>query len=188
MDDALITVLLAVIGSTTALNLFMLLRLTARFKAEVEATAPLTQYAVGERLSFSVWSADGTWRDMLDLAGSPAVIVFLSPGCPACRDAAADLIRMLPGMNDVGVQLLIMCADPVHDLAELVEETELAGRVFVAAEAAREQLNPTNSAPVYLFVDEHCAYRSSGFVGDQDWVLFATEMRGIASTEKWTKA
>lgn len=184
MNGPLILIVLAVLVPATALNLFLALRLLARLRdgSQVELSTALP---VGQALpSFQAKRRlDGRSVTTAELAGAPAVLAFLSPGCPACRQKAAELLDILPAMRSAEVALWIMCADPVHDISELVGDTLLSEHVLVLDDAARRTLNPLNAAPFYIFIDDRTLVQASNYMGDEDWRTFVAQMRDLGASD-----
>ncbi len=182
MNDALILIVLAVLVPTTALNLFLALRLAARLREGSEPVA-MAALPVGETLPVfkAHRQADGRPVTTAALAGQPAVLAFLSPGCPACRQKAAELLDILPAMRSAQVALWIMCTDPVHDISDLVGETPLREHVLVHDEATRRSLNPWNAAPFYIFVDDRTLVQANNYMGDEDWRTFVAQMQDLGA-------
>ena len=177
MDDSLILIALIVLILATGLNLFLILRLAAIVRPDLW-TAPLT---VPIGLAVPPFEgrrrADGTRLASADLAGRPAVLAFLSPGCPACAGAAAALAAVAPAMDEAGIALWIIPADATHDIALLPGAAALLGRVLELDGTARRRLNPRRSAPFYIFLDEQLTAKASNVIGDEDWQSFLAQMR-----------
>jgi hypothetical protein len=164
MDGDLVQLVLLVLTLATALNLFLTLRLAARLRGGAAAAEPLT-VALGVRLPQVA---------ALNLPESaPAVIVFLSTGCPACRTKVAELSAILPGMARAGVTLRIA---GIGDIAELIAGTPLPRHLVELEEEALDALNPRRAAPAYIFTDAEGVALASDFLGDENWRSFAAQM------------
>lgn len=178
MSASLITLVLAVLAFATALNLFLVLRIAGVVfpPDEPEPVAPL----VGQpapRFEASRQS-DGQRIASDDLVGHPLVLVFLSAGCSTCRTKTAELLEILPATQQAGVELWIVAADDVHDMAGLTGDSPLADRALAMDPMARKALNPLSAAPLYIFIDEAMIVRAGNYLGDEDWRAFVGEMRG----------
>ena len=177
MDDSLIQIALIVLTLAAGLNLFLTLRLAAIVRPDLW-TAPLG-VPIGEAVPpfEGRRRADGGRLASADMAGQPNVLAFLSPGCPACADAAAALAAVLPAMDEAGIALWIVPADDGRDIALLPGAAPLLGRVLALNGPARRRLNPRRLAPFYLFLDEHLVAKASNLIGDEDWQSFLAQMR-----------
>lgn len=179
MDDRLISLILTAVTFATAFNLFLLLRILRVVHPVEEPLVPLVGKAVprftGRR------SADGGPIAWADLAGRPAVLVFLSSGCPDCRSRIPDLAAILPGAAKAGIAFWIVAADDAHDIAPLVGDTPLAEHTMTMDPTAREALNPFGATPLYIFIDEATIVQAGNHLGDEDWNVFLEEMRAFAA-------
>jgi len=180
MDADLAVLTLIVVTFATALNLWLTFRLCVRLR---EAAAPALTVEIGAPVPRFEGLARAQSRPVRseDLAGQPAVLVFLSPGCKACAGKIGELVGLVPGAARSGVALWIVPADDVHDISRLVGDTPLADRVLVLDADARLRLNPLTTAPFYLFIDESSFVRASNHLGDEDWRSFVGQMRDAAA-------
>lgn len=176
MDDSLIQIVLIVLMLAAGLNLFLTLRLAAIVRPDlwtapvsVPIGAPVPPFEGRRR-------ADGTRVVSADLAGRPSVLAFLSPGCSACAEAAAEIAAILPAIDEAGIALWIVPADATHDIALLQGAAALLGRVLELDAPARRRLNPRRLAPFYLFLDERLIAKASNMIGDEDWQCFLAQM------------
>jgi hypothetical protein len=175
IDSDLLMLVLVVVTLAAALNLWLTFRLAARIR---EMNAPAFTVPLGEPVPpFEGMASDGSGPvRSSDLAGQPAVLVFLSPGCSTCAGHIPELVAILPGAEQLGVSLWIVPADEIHDIGRLVAGTPLEQRVLVLDVANRRRLNPMTSAPFYLFIDERSVAQASNNVGDEDWSTFVEQM------------
>jgi hypothetical protein len=176
MDSNLVLLVLVVVTFATALNLWLTFRLAARLR---EATAPALTVPIGQPVPAFEGVARARSRPVRssDLEGRPQVLVFLSPGCKTCAGRIPELVGLLPGAARAGVEIWIIPADDVHDIAVLVGDTPLAGHVLILDAANRLRLNPLATAPFYLFIDDALVVRASNHLGDEDWRTFVEQMR-----------
>lgn len=178
MDENLLLIVLIVLTFATALNLFLTLRIAALFRAWSEPpTIPIGQPVP----PFEGRRPDGRLLVSADLAGQAAVLAFLSPGCPKCKEKAAELLRILPAMRNAGVALWIVPADDTHDIAGLLGDTPLPDHVLVLDAQARLRLNPRKGAPFYIFLDGEGVVQASNYIGDEDWLSFIEQMDEVAA-------
>ena len=141
IDEPLLYIVLLTLTLATALNLFLTLRVAAIVRPE----PPLLTLPIGQAAApFAGRSADGRLISSDDLSGQPAVLVFLSSACPACRETAAELIGLLPAMRDAGVGLWIVPADATYDISALLDGTPLADHLVVLDAADARAAEPAN--------------------------------------------
>jgi hypothetical protein len=180
MDGNLVLPVLAIVTFATALNLWLTFRLAARLR---EATAPALTLPLGEAVPAfeGMARAEASPVRSDELAGTPLVLVFLSPGCKTCASHLGELAALLPGAERAGVALWVVPNDEVHDIDRLVGGTPLEGHVLLLDAAARRRLNPLGTVPFYLFVDEAMILRASNHLGDQDWRAFVEQMHEAAA-------
>ena len=181
LDDELLFIVLAVITAATALNLFLTLRLAAILRGGAERAPQLERGAALPEFDGLRQSNGGTLRSA-ELAGQAAVLVFLSPACPACAGKVAELDRILPAIRSAEIALWIAAGDGTHDLGELLRGTPLTEHALALEENARLALNPARAVPFYIFVDDRRIVQASGYIGDPDWRSFIAQMDEIAAT------
>jgi len=182
VDGSLTLVVLVVLTFSTALNLFLILRLAAKVRMAAELSAPPSSLPLGRVAPAFEGSrrADGARIASKDLAGQAVVLVFLSAGCPKCREKAAELLEILPAIRSSGVALWIIGADAAHDISQVLGKSPLLDHAVVLDPATRQRLNPRGAAPFYIFIDDQAVVQASSFVGDEDWRSFVGQMREIA--------
>lgn len=126
--------------------------------------------------------ADGRPMSSTELAGQAAVVLFLSSGCPKCREKIPVLQEILPSIRSAGIGLWIVPADSRHDISPLLEGSALLEHVVLLEPAVRDRLNPRRAAPFYLFIDHQMAAVASGQIGDGDWLSFVEQMKESAAS------
>ncbi len=181
MDDSLVYPVLIALTFATALNLFLILRI-ARIVLPPEADVPIVPLVGQAAPAFeAALAGDGRPVPAGDFAAGPMALVFLSPGCPTCRSKIPELVEILPAALEAGVALWIVAADEVHDIMALTGSTPLAERTLVMAAEPRKALNPLGAAAIYIFIDEAAIVQAGGYLGDEDWLTFAGQMRAVAA-------
>lgn len=182
MDGSLTLIVLVLLTFATALNLVLTLRLAAKVRTTAELSAAPSGLPIGRVAPAfeGTRRADGVRVASEDLAGQAVVLVFLSAGCPKCREKAVELLEILPAVRSAGVALWIIGADAAHDIVQVLGTSPLLDHVLVLDAAMRQRLNPRGGAPLYIFIDDQSVVQASGFVGDEDWLSFVGQMREIA--------
>lgn len=177
MAPTFVLVVLALLTASVALNLLLTLRLAAivaarereRLPATLPPGTPLPAFSA-RPLSGGAAVASGSLR------GTPAVLVFLSPGCAACSARREELVRLHPAMRRAGVGLWVFVNARPARARDYLRETPLLQHALRIDEAVAQRLNPRNAAPFYLFVDADGAVIASDFIGDADWASFRAQM------------
>jgi peroxiredoxin len=123
---------------------------------------------------------DGTRVSTPDLAGHSTVMVFVSAACKECHKRIPELVQMQAAMRQAGVALLIVGMDSERRIRGLLKDSPLLDHVILLSSVAHRKLNPTNSTPFYIFIDEQKRVRASNLVGDEDWQSFVEQMREVA--------
>lgn len=108
--------------------------------------------------------------------GRPTVLVFLSSGCVDCRKRLPELVAMQPAVRQAGIELLVVGMESERRLRAFVGGTPLLEHVVVIDRKARSLLNPRNSSPFYLFIDDEGIVQASNFIGDRNWEVFVDQM------------
>jgi hypothetical protein len=185
MDGGLIYIVLVVLTFSTALNLFLTLRLAALVRAGTGHAAQASSLPIGKVAPAFEARVRATGRRIAstEFAGQAVVLAFLSIGCPKCRATVPELARILPATHRAGVALWIAGADDVHDVADLFEGSSLVERVLVLDAATRWMLNPLRAAPFYIFFDGALVVQASSHIGDEDWRSFIAQMDEIAEAK-----
>ena len=189
MDDSLIIVLVTFLTLAVALNLLLTLRLATAVHNQPVQT-PLT-VPIGQRLPDFAGRryTDRSVVSAADLAGQPAVLIFLSAACGDCRKKLPELLDLHPSMRSAGVLLWIVGTQSDGDIVQLLQASPLIDDLILLPAAERLKLNPRNSAPFYIFVDHQGAALASNFLGDEDWQSFLQQMAEVAgSASPWSHA
>ena len=186
MDMTLLALLLLFLLAVVTLNLLLTIRLARQvqqlqqqrsegdalpFTASLESAVPAFS---GRRL------LDGAEISSEAMRGTASVLVFLSASCGDCRKLVPQLAALLPAMQQAGVVLLVIGLESEHRVRRFLGETPLFPHVLRLDLAERRLLNPRNSAPFYLFVDDQLQLKASHFVGDENWQLFIEQVHAAA--------
>lgn len=185
MDDTLIAMLLLFLLVAVTLNLVLTLRIAAIVRATpepqelpltLELDAPVPHFA-GTRL------ADGRPVTAEALGGTASVLVFLSSGCGDCRRKVPELAQLLPAMRESGVRLHVVAMEAKERVRRFLGDTPLFEHVLMLDADSRRRLNPRSASPFYIFVDDQRVARASHFIGDENWQVFAGQMREVIGEE-----
>jgi hypothetical protein len=181
MDDTLIFIVLLILTLATGLNLFLTFRVASADRPAVEPAMTPATVEIGEVVpSFKGQrQTDGQLVVSTELSGQSTVLLFLSSGCPACRQTIPQLLEILPAARQVEMALWIVPADPVHDISLLLGDSPLLEHLLRMDKTTIRALNPQSAVPFYLFIDDGMVARASNYVGDEDWQSFIEQMREL---------
>lgn len=105
----------------------------------------------------------------------PAAFVFLSPGCPACKDAIPTIEALFDSAERAGLNLHVLVDGGSVDGKEWLG-TSLGGNAAYVTHASYRRINPHGAVPSYLFVDESGVVEAGGYIGDEDWQALVTQL------------
>ncbi len=97
-------------------------------------------------------------------SGTPALIAFVDPSCPACEQLVTNLTELAAGQELSGTDVLLLISDPPSYLsisAAFQETTLPVGRPLSAEEVAGYRASGT---PLLVAVDGAGTVRASGVV------------------------
>lgn len=181
MASSFVLVVLLLLTVSVALNFLLTLRLAAIVGAREYERVPLAIPAGTPLPVFSARRADDGRRvASAELLGSPAVLVFLTPGCGDCRARVAELTAMHASIVRAGVTLWVFGTGSRRQVDAFLRDTPLLAHAMRIDAATRRTLNPRNAAPFYMFVDDAGIVLATDFIGDADWLSFCEQMREYA--------
>ena len=177
MASSFVLVVLLLLTVSVALNFLLTLRLAAivgareyeRLPLAIPAGTPLPAF-------FARGASDGRRVASAELLGSPAVFVFLTPGCGDCRARVAELAAMHASIVRAGVTLWVFGTGSRRQVDAFLRDTPLLAHAMRIDRNTRRKLNPRQAAPFYLFVDDAGIVLASHFIGDADWLSFCEQM------------
>lgn len=187
MDNTLNGMLLLFLLALVSLNFVLTIRLVRRTQKNTEQDAlPFTATLDAPMPTFSGKRlADNSPVSSEDMRGTASVLVFLSSVCGDCRKLAPELVTLLPEMQAAGVALVVVGLESEAKVRRFLAGSPLFERALLLNKTERLQLNPRNSAPFYLFVDDQLSVKASNFIGDENWQLFVEQLRsGSAAPEE----
>jgi len=178
MDNTLIVIILVVLSFSLAMNLLLTMRLHAILRAELALRRPAASVQIGAPIQEFHGKAlvGGRWVTSKEMRGQAAVLVFLSAGCPQCKRALPELLRVSPGARRIGLPLWIVGNESPRLLRKDLKDSELLRNVLILNPETRRRLNPQRAAPLYVFIDDDGIAKASELVGDENWSLFANQL------------
>ena len=183
MDNTLTGLLLLFLLALVTLNFAMTIRLVRRTQKNNEQDAlPFTATLGAPMPAFSAKRLVGDATvSSEDMRGTPSVLVFLSSTCGDCRKFAPELATLLPEMRAAGVALVVVGLESETRVRRFLTGSPLIEHALLLNKTDRLQLNPRNSAPFYLFVDDQLIIKASNFIGDENWRLFVEQLRDVSA-------
>lgn len=156
---------------------FVLAAILAVLVIRRSSETPFT-VAIGQGVpAFAGWSAAGPVRSA-DHLGTPVALVFLNATCPDCAKKIPQLEEMLPAMRRQELLFWIVGVGAGRDISALMPGSALLDHLLVLDAEASRRLDPRDSAPFYLFLDDRHVAVASNFIGDEDWLSFVDQMSG----------
>lgn len=157
MQD-LVYISLALLWIVTCLNLLLILAIIKKVNV-LRGTAP-TQFdmlMLGQNApDFVVETANGNPINRSFLDGRESAIVFLSPTCSACRDAAIQLANLYPRIHNADVNLLTISLSSSNETAKFVHENGLSIPIFSAPPDTNSLIKDykIHSFPCYYIINK----------------------------------
>ena len=111
--------------------------------------------------------------------GRPSALLFLSSGCPKCREKLPGIAALLPQAQQAGVALRLVSREAGWRLKRFLQATPLAAIAVRVSTRDYKALNPTMTSPYYLFLDETGLVQAGGIIGDENWLGFQAQMEEI---------
>jgi peroxiredoxin len=138
-----------------------------------ERTA-LTGLRIGEEAPpFSACTRDGQTKTLIDYAGRATALVFIAPGCGACRALLPTLEKLDPRAQQSKAELLLICDGDEEQTRTLVASFALRFPVLLAPRNDNPlfQDYQVHGTPSYYLLNEHGQIQASGHPGshDQQW-------------------
>lgn len=152
------------------LNLLLTLALVRRVSALPSMKTP-EMLKVGEKApAFALESFDGRLVTEADFTGRQKVMVFVAPGCGACRVQMSKLQELYPRAKASGIELLIVSLAQAGETQSYARELNFTAPML----AAPPETNPLNhdykvaGTPSYYWIDAQNVIRAGGFL-DEEW-------------------
>lgn len=134
----------------------------------------LTGLRTGEAAPpFSARTLDGHTKTLADYAGRATALVFMAPGCGACKSLLPALDKIDPQTQQSKTELALVFDGDEERTRALVEPFALRFPVLLAPrnDNALFQDYQVHGTPAYYLLDEHGKIQASGHPGshDQQW-------------------
>ncbi|MQS36056.1 TlpA family protein disulfide reductase [Streptomyces katsurahamanus] len=159
---------LVLVGAIGLLNLLLITAVIRRLRRQEEERGETLRSGPrpGEELpEFSAVALSGRSVSRAGLAGGPAVLVFLSTGCPACPAAVPRLVEYAAQAGLDRERTIVVITGAESEAGELIEP--LAGVATVVTEPFPGELSRTFSVSgtpttVIVGMDGRVAYAEAG--------------------------
>lgn len=166
--------ILAFLTAATTLNFALLVQLWHRRghhdSEPIELLFPtgfyLTSFAGTDRSGSSVQIAQGR---------TAYAMVFLTRGCPKCRTAAPLVEAAAAQIAKHKVELWVVTQEELA-ASDLSVSTSLEASFLDVPTGTYAMLNPRRASPAYLFIAPDMKVEASGFIGDEDWESFQSQL------------
>jgi peroxiredoxin len=181
-------IVLFALSVALAMNLFLTLRLVAIRRLEFGSMQRHFTVPIGVPIPKFQGRVpvDGRWISSKELIGQAVVLVFLSPVCEKCLGRIPELRQISPGARRLGISFWVIGVESPRRLSKVLKDSDLLGRQLLLDSNTRRLLNPQSAAPFYLFIDDRGNAQASDLVGDENWSLFADQLReALPGAEGW---
>lgn len=134
----------------------------------------ITGLHVGEKVPpFSARTLDGQTRTLADYASRATALVFIAPGCGACRSLLPVLEKIDPQAQQSKAELVLICDGDEEQTRALVEPFAFRFPVLFALRADNPlfQDYQVHATPAYYLLNAQGQIQASGNPGahDQPW-------------------
>lgn len=179
MDISLIETLVALLTVSVLLNYTLTFRLFAIIKTLPPSEPPFPPLEQGDTVPYleGKMLAPKSTAVLPEQQNQPRVVVFVSAGCPTCKSKLPEIKALLPAMKEAGVGLWVVCLSRPWRAKLFLRKSGLVTHALTLERHVRKQLNPTHASPYYQFIDEHAVLQASGFLGDENWLTFVSQMQ-----------
>ncbi len=99
----------------------------------------------------------------------PSILVFLAPGCPACRHTLPEVESLSESLDGDSPTLWVIGEGAPSHVRRMLSVSLLARNTLLLGKGARRVLNPSVQVPSYIMVDETSRAVASGSIGDANW-------------------
>lgn len=181
MSENALYVILTVLTFSVALNLKLTFYLLRALKTQSMTREPPFTLPIGDKVPVLLGRALGTRHKVsFPVVKKPTVLVFLLSGCPKCNEKLPEISRLVPLLDNAGLQLWFVSSEPAWRITRFLKEQPLLQSVTVRISASNvKAINPTVSSPYYVFIDELGELKAAGSIGDDDWQSFRSQMDEI---------
>lgn len=115
---------------------------------------------------------------------SATVLLFLSSRCPKCQQKLAALDQLNLLLNNSGVEMRLLSAEPGWRFKRFLANTSLAIQTLKMPGRDYLQLNPHQQSPAYLFIDQQGELQAAGLIDDENWLAFIEQLQDVATTSE----
>ncbi|MDB2439251.1 redoxin domain-containing protein [Hellea sp.] len=185
MSSGLIYLTLCALVVTTALNLWLVVRLAQKVELIDQSDTPELTLPAGSRLpTIAAHLANDPQVDIsLNDIQNAFVILFLSDGCPSCKEVAEEVSEHHSFFQSSNVGLWIMTLRAAPVIRKRLEERGLGRNIIDVSPESLKLLNPKSASPFYIFVNAENVIEAGDFVGDENWNSFVAQIKDEAESQ-----
>lgn len=178
MNSTLLLLLLGFLMLVVLLNLWMTFRIILTVKYLRLGNDTQEQLPLGAILpDFTATKlSDNSITQTTDYRDYAKVWIFLSSACDKCKGKLPQLDRLRPHTHDAGVYMNILSEESPRLINGFLADTRLQGNTLLIDESTRKAMNPQGASPYYMFVDNQSILQAQGFIGDENWSIFVSQL------------
>ena len=182
MDTDALGVFVVIALAATAVNSFLIVRLSKIIQTAPGlrdlAFAPPTGSAAPAFRATKL--SNGLPVTEKDLIGAPSVLIFLSARCPTCNSKIPEIAEIIPATKRHGIKVFVVGMENKGDVLDFVGPP-LLNDTLIMKRRWRKRLNPSESSPFYIFLNEAGIVEAAEHLGDENWRIFCNDMRAPAA-------
>ncbi len=178
MDSSLVIVIMSCLIFAVALNLLLTFRLAAIVRGVPSQQSVSQGLPTGEIIPdfYGIKLSDGKVVSSKNIKNQPLVLLFLSPKCKDCIGKLPEISQIQKATKDAGVLMWLVGTDRERRIRKFLNNSGLFDCYVKMESASFKRLNPRNASPSYLFIDGEKTLQAKGFIGDENWLSFLTQM------------
>ncbi len=187
MDANVLYAVLIILALSVALNLKLTFCLLSSVRNMMAAQGQDFTLPVGEVVPLVQGKPMAGGKKLAFTAGTrPAVLLFLSSGCPKCKSKLPEIGRMLARADAAGLDMWLVSREAKWRLHRFLRASALPGVTLRVSTDEFKLLNPTMTSPDHIFLSEGGRLEAAGMIGDENWLSFRAQMEeaGAAAEEE----
>jgi len=176
MQSELIYIILIILSCSLALNLKLTFKILSVINSPESSESPLP-FEIGETLpEITMNSLIDNKETHINASNQAKVILFLSSGCPKCKEKLPEIEPILEVLPSAGLDMYFIGYESVRKLNKFLALSTLSKITFIANRKNYKKLNPNFNSPSYIFTNHLAKIEASGTIGDDNWLSFIQQM------------
>ena len=157
-------------------NLFLSLALVRRVNAISQMGMPEMLKVGAEAPDFAVETLSGDVVKRADLNGKELALVFVAPGCTACKNHMPRLQELYPKAQKAGVELLVISLAETEPTRIYAQEVAFTAPIYTAPREGNSLMMDFKApgTPSYYVIDRQGKIKAGGFF-DPSWEKLTQE-------------